>query len=59
MTGTREDCARAAWRKAPLTGIPQHPAQVSEDEWDDILTALDTAIAELVNDPSSKFYIYG
>jgi hypothetical protein len=59
LTGTQEDCARAAWRKASLTGVPRRPAQVSENEWADILIALSAAIAELVNDPSSRFYIFG
>jgi hypothetical protein len=59
LTGTRKECARAAWRRAALTGVPRRPSCVNEDEWADILTGLDAAIAELVNDPSSKFYIYG
>jgi hypothetical protein len=59
MTGTREECARAAWRWASFVGVPRQPEQVSEDVWADLLTELDAAISVLVNDPSSKFYIYG
>ena len=58
LTGTSEACANAAWRKLQLGRLPA-PSRLCEDDWSDILSALDSEIADMVNDPSSKFYIYG
>ena len=58
LTGTSYDCAAHAWRRLGL-GRFQAPSKLGEVEWVEILAALDAEIAELVNDPSSRFYIYG
>ena len=58
MTGTSEACASAAWRRLGLGRLPA-PSKISESDWEDILESLDAEISELVNDPDSKFYIYG
>ena len=58
LTGTSEECARAAWRKLELGRLPA-PSKISESDWEDILQSLDAEISELVNDPESRFYIYG
>ena len=58
MTGTSEECASAAWRKLGLGRLPA-PSQISESDWEDILQSLDAEISELVNNPESRFHIYG
>lgn len=58
MTGTSEKCASAAWRKLGLGRLPA-PSQISESDWEDILQSLDAEISELVNNPESRFHIYG
>ena len=58
MTGTSEKCASAAWRRLELGRMPA-PPQISEMEWEDILQSLDSEIPELVNNPESRFHIYG
>ena len=58
MTGTSEACASAAWRRLGLGRMPA-PSKVSERDWEDILQSLDAEISDLVNDPESRFYIYG
>ena len=58
ITGTSEACASAAWRRLELGRLPA-PSKISESEWEDILESLDAEISGLVNDPDSKFYIYG
>ena len=58
ITGTSEECASAAWRRLELGRLPA-PSKISESGWEDILESLDAEISELVNDPDSKFYIYG
>ena len=58
MTGTSEACASAAWRRLELGRMPA-PSKISESDWEDILQSLDAEISELVNDPESRFYIYG
>ena len=58
LTGTSEACASAAWRKLGLGRLPA-PSKISESDWEDILQSLDAEISELVNDPESRFYIYG
>ena len=58
MTGTSEACASAAWRRLELGRLPA-PSKISESDWEDILQPLDTEISELVNNPESRFYIYG
>ena len=58
MTGTSEECASAAWRRLGLGRMPA-PSKISESDWEDILQSLDAEISELVNNPESRFYIYG
>ena len=58
MTGTSEACASAAWRRLGLGRMPA-PSEISESDWEDILQSLDAEISELVNDPESRFHIYG
>ena len=58
ITGTSEACASAAWRRLGLGRLPA-PSKISESDWEDILQSLDAEISELVNNPDSKFYIYG
>ena len=58
ITGTSEACASAAWRNLGLGRLPA-PSKISESDWEDILQSLDTEISELVNNPESRFYIYG
>ena len=58
ITGTSEACASAAWRRLGLGRLPS-PSKISESDWEDILESLDAEISELVNNPDSKFYIYG
>ena len=58
LTGTSEECASAAWRKLELGRLPA-PSKISESDWEDILQSLDAEISELVNNPESRFHIYG
>lgn len=58
LTGSSEDLARAAWRKAGI-GAPRYPSKITEPQWEELLGRLDAEISDLVNNPSSKFYIYG
>ena len=58
MTGTSEECASAAWRKLELGRLPA-PSKISESDWEDILQSLDAEISDLVNNPESRFHIYG
>ena len=58
MTGTSEGCASAAWRRLELGRLPA-PSKISASDWEDILQSLDAEISELVNNPESRFYIYG
>ena len=58
LTGTSEACASAAWRRLELGRMPA-PSKISESDWEDILQSLDAEISDLVNDPESRFYIYG
>ena len=58
MTGTSEACASAAWRRLGLGRLPA-PSKISESDWEDILMSLDAEISELVNNPESRFHIYG
>ena len=58
MTGTSEACASAAWRRLELGRLPA-PSKISESDWEDILISLDAEISELVNNPESRFHIYG
>ena len=58
MTGTSEECASAAWRRLGLGRMPA-PSKISESDWEDILQSLDAEISELVNNPESRFHIYG
>lgn len=58
MIGTSEACASAAWRRLELGRMPA-PSKISESDWEDILISLDAEISELVNNPESRFYIYG
>ena len=58
LTGTSEACASAAWRRLELGRLPA-PSQISEGDWEDFLQSLDAEISELVNNPESRFYIYG
>ena len=58
ITGTSEECASAAWCRLGLGRLPA-PSKISERGWEDILESLDAEISALVNDPDSKFYIYG
>jgi len=58
MTGTSEACASAAWRRLELGRLPA-PSKISEEDWEGILQALDAEISVMVNDPESRFYIYG
>ena len=58
LTGTSEECASAAWRRLELGRLPA-PSKISESDWEDILISLDAEISELVNNPESRFYIYG
>ena len=58
ITGSSEACASAAWRRLELGRMPA-PSKISESDWEDILQSLDAEISDLVNDPESRFYIYG
>ena len=58
LTGSSEACASAAWRRLGLGRMPA-PSKISEMDWEDILQSLDAEISDLVNDPESRFYIYG
>ena len=58
LTGTSEACASAAWRRLELGRMPA-PSKISESDWEDILISLDAEISDLVNDPESRFHIYG
>ena len=58
ITGTSEACASAAWRRLELGRLPS-PSKISESDWEDILESLDAEISELVNNPESRFHIYG
>lgn len=58
LTGSSEALASAAWRRCAFGPMPA-PSRLTEADWADVLQSIDSEIGALVNDPNSRFYIYG